>query len=82
MSDDGLPVVVLSITFKNSHEVIGVFGPYASEAEAGEHVGIFFRDPEMQKRMRHGPQISISQYRLDDPSAFTERVEQLLTDGE
>ena len=42
MSDDGLPVVVLSITFKNSHEVIGVFGPYESEAEAGEHVGILF----------------------------------------
>jgi hypothetical protein len=83
MSDDGLPVVVLSITFKNSHEVVGVFGPYESEAEAGEHVGILFRDPEMQKRMmRHRPYtISTGQYRLDDPSAFAERVEELLTDG-
>jgi hypothetical protein len=40
-------------------------------------VGIL-RDPEMLKRLRHGHQISIRQYRLEDPSAFAERVEQLL----
>lgn len=57
--------------------VIGVFGPYESEDEAGEHVGIL-RDPEMLKRLRHEQQISISQHPLEDPSAFTERVEELL----
>jgi hypothetical protein len=52
-------------------------GPYESEDEAGEHVGIL-RDPEMLKRLRHGQQISIGQHRLEDPSAFAERVEELL----
>jgi hypothetical protein len=57
--------------------VIGAFGPYESEKEASEHVGIL-RDPEMLKRLRHGQQIFTSQYQLEDPSAFVERVEELL----
>jgi hypothetical protein len=79
MSDDEHPIVVLSIAFKNTQEVIGVFGPYESESEAGKHVG-FFRDPERLNRMGHGRgyTISISQFPLEDPSAFTERVEELL----
>jgi hypothetical protein len=74
---DGHPIVVLSTTVGDTEVVIGVFGPYESEFEAGEHVGIL-RDPEMLKRMRHVQQISISQHRLEDPSAFAERVEELL----
>jgi hypothetical protein len=50
MSDEH-PIVVLSIAFENTQEVIGVFGPYESEFEAGKHVGIF-RDPEMLKRRK------------------------------
>ena len=57
--------------------VVGVFGPYESEDEAGEHVGIL-RDPEMLKRLRYGQEFSVSQHPLDDPSAFAERVEELL----
>ena len=34
-------VVVLSADVEDGHLIIGVFGPYESEAEAGEHVGIF-----------------------------------------
>ena len=74
---DGPPIVVLSTTVQDQEVVIGVFGPYESQDEAGEHVGIL-RDPEMQKRLTHGQQISIGQYRLEDPSAFTERMEELL----
>jgi hypothetical protein len=74
---DGHPIVVLSTTVEDQEVVIGVFGPYESEDEAGEHVGIL-RDPEMLKRLRHGQQFSIGQYRLEDPSAFAERVEELL----
>lgn len=76
MSDEH-PIVVLSIAFENTQEVIGVFGPYESEFEAGEHVGIS-RDPEMLKRRKRVHTISISQFPLEDPSAFTERVEELL----
>ena len=72
---DGHPIVVLSTTVEDTEMVIGVFGPYESEFEAGEHVGIL-RDPEMLKRMRHD--LHISQHRLEDPSAFAERVEELL----
>jgi hypothetical protein len=35
-------------------------------------------DPEMLKRLRHGQEFSVSQHPLDDPSAFAERVEELL----
>jgi hypothetical protein len=73
---DGLPIVVLSTTVEDTEMVVGVFGPYESEFEAGEHVGIL-REPEMLKRMRR-LQISISQHPLEDPSAFAERVEELL----
>jgi hypothetical protein len=74
---DGHPIVVLSTTVEDTEVVIGVFGPYESEFEAGEHVGIL-REPEMLKRMRRVQQISISQHRLEHPSAFAERVEELL----
>ena len=74
---DGPPIVVLSTTAQDQEVVIEVFGPYASENEAGEHVGIL-QDPEMQKRLTHGQQISISQHPLENPSAFAERVEELL----
>jgi hypothetical protein len=74
---DGHPIVVLSTTVEDTEVVIGVFGPYESEGEAGEHVGIL-RDPEMLKRLRHGQQFSTSQHPLEDPSAFTERMEELL----
>jgi hypothetical protein len=74
---DGHPIVVLSTTVEDTEVVIGAFGPYESEGEAGEHVGIL-RDPEMLKRLRHGQQFSISQHRLEDPSAFAARVEELL----
>jgi hypothetical protein len=76
---DGPPIVVLSTTVEDQEVVIGVFGPYESEEEAGEHVGIL-RDPEMQKRLslRCGQLISTGQHRLEDPSAFAERVEELL----
>jgi hypothetical protein len=74
---DGPPIVVLSTTVEDQEVVIGVFGPYASEDEAGEHVGIL-RDFEMMKRLRQVQQISISQHPLEDPSAFAERVEELL----
>ena len=67
----------LIVLLRDEEGVIGAFGPNESEEEAGEHVGIL-RDPEMLKRLRHGQQISIGQYRLEDPSAFAERVEQLL----
>ena len=76
MSDEQ-PIVVLSIAFEDSQEVIGVFGPYESESEAGKHVG-FFRDPEMLGRKKRVQGIRISQLPLEDPSAFTERVEELL----
>ena len=82
---DGHPVVVLSTTVEDEEDgevvvaevVVGVFGPYESEGEAGEHVGILM-DPEMLKRVTHTGQISTSQHRLEDPSAFLERVEELL----
>jgi hypothetical protein len=74
---DGHPIVVLSTTVEDTEVVVGVFGPYESEDEAGEHVGIL-RDPEMLKRLRHGQEFSVSQHPLDDPSAFAERVEELL----
>ena len=74
---DGPPIVVLSTTVDDQEAVIGVFGPYESEVEAGEHVGIL-RDFEMLKRLRHGHEFSISQHPLEDPSAFAERVEELL----
>jgi hypothetical protein len=76
---DGHPVVVLSTTVEHMEVVVGVFGPYESEDEASEDVGIL-RDPEMLKRLRDGQrqQISTSQHRLEDPSAFLERVEELL----
>jgi hypothetical protein len=74
---DGPPIVVLSTTVEDQEVVIGVFGPYESEDEAGEHVGILM-DPEMLKRLTHTGQISTSQHRLEDPSAFLERVEELL----
>jgi hypothetical protein len=74
---DGHPIVVLSTTVEDAEMVIGVFGPYESEDEASEHVGML-RDPEMLKRMRHGQPISISQHGLEDPSTFAERVEELL----
>jgi hypothetical protein len=83
MSDDENPVVVLRVTWRDeedgemAREVIGVFGPYESEFEAGKHVGIM-RDPEMRGRMRSELLISTSQLPLEDPSAFTERVEELL----
>jgi hypothetical protein len=78
MSDEQ-PIVVLSIAFEDTQEVVGVFGPYESESEAGKHVG-FFRDPEMLGRMKRVQGIRISQFPLEDPSAFTERVEELLDD--
>jgi|EndMetStandDraft_5_1072996.scaffolds.fasta_scaffold443980_2 hypothetical protein len=74
---DGHPIVVLSTTVEDTEVVVGVFGPYESEDEAGEHVGIL-RDPEMLERLRHGQEFSVSQHPLDDPSAFAERVEELL----
>jgi hypothetical protein len=74
---DGHPVVVLSTTVEDTKVVVGVFGPYESEGEAGEHVGILM-DPEMLKRLTYTGQISTSQHRLEDPSAFLERVEELL----
>jgi hypothetical protein len=67
----------LIVLLRDEESVIGAFGPYGSEAEAGEHVGIL-RDPEMLKRLRHGQEIFIGQYQLEDPSAFAERVEELL----
>jgi hypothetical protein len=76
MSDEPT-IVVLSTTVDDQEVVVGVFGPYESEFEAGEHVGIM-RDPEMLKRLRHGQQFSISQHPLEDPSAFAERMEELL----
>ncbi len=76
MSDDGDPIVVLSIKVGNTREVVGVFGPYENEFEAGRHVGILM-DPGMLTRMSR-VQISTSQFPLEDPSAFTERVEELL----
>ena len=80
MSDEH-PIVVLSVIVKDEEGrdemVIGVFGPYESEFEAGKHVG-FFRDPEMLGRKKRVQGIKISQYDLEDPSAFTERVEELL----
>jgi hypothetical protein len=74
---DGHLIVLLSATVEDEEVVIGAFGPYGGEDEASEHVGIL-RDPEILKRLRHGQQISIGQYRLEDPSAFAERVEELL----
>jgi hypothetical protein len=74
---EGPPIVVLSTTVEDQEVVVGVFGPYASEDEAGEHVGIL-RDFQMMKRLRQVQQISISQHPLEDPSAFAERVEELL----
>jgi hypothetical protein len=74
---DGHPIVVLSTIVEADELVIGVFGPYESEFEAGKHVGIF-RDPEMLERMRDAQEIRIHQYPLGDPSAFTERMEELL----
>ena len=70
---DGQHIVVLSSGVEDDYLVIAVFGPYESEAEAGEHVGIF-RNPEMLKRLRPGLDISTSQHPLEDPSAFAERV--------
>ncbi len=70
---DGHPIVVLL----DGEVVIGVFGPYDSEDEAGEHVTIF-QNPEMLVRVRPGQNISTSLERLEDPSAFAERVEELL----
>src|SRR2546423_7619199 len=43
MSDEQL-VVVLSTEVEGDRLVVGVFGPYETEAEASEHVGIL-RDP-------------------------------------
>jgi hypothetical protein len=74
---DGRPIVVLSTTVGDTKMVVGVFGPYESEFEAGEHVGIM-RDPELLKRVTPVQQISTSQHPLEDPSAFVERVEELL----
>jgi hypothetical protein len=80
--DDGQPIVVLTSGVEDDLVVIGVFGPYESEVEASEHVG-FFRNPEMLERLRPGlVNVSISQHPLEDPSAFAERVGELLTDGE
>jgi hypothetical protein len=59
-------VVVLSTEVEGDRVVVGVFGPYENEEEAGEHVGIL-RDPEMQKRLTHGQLISTGQYRLRIP---------------
>ena len=70
-------IVLLSTTMEDQEVVVGVFGPYESEEAAGEHVGIL-RDPAMQKRLTRGQLISTGQYRLEDPSAFAERVEELL----
>ena len=82
MSDDEHPVVVLSVTWRDEEagemaEVVGVFGPYESELEAGKHVGIL-KDPEIHRRMRSELLISTCQLPLEDPSAFTQRVEELL----
>jgi hypothetical protein len=63
---DGHLIVLLSTTVEDEEVVIGAFGPYGGEDEASEHVEIL-RDPEMLKRLRHGQQISIGQYRLEDP---------------
>jgi len=77
---DKQTMVVLSSGVTDDYVLLGVFGPYESEVEAGEHVG-FFRNPEMLERLRPGLQLSISQVPLEDPSAFAEQVGELLTDG-
>jgi len=80
MSDEQL-AVVLSTEVEGDRLVVGVFGPYETEAEASEHVGIL-RDPERFKRVRRELPIFTSQHPLEAPSAFVERVEGMLTGPE
>lgn len=80
MSDEQL-IVVLSTEVQGDRLVVGVFGPYETEAEAGEHVGIL-RDPERLKRLSREQPIFTSQHPLEGPSAFVERVEGMLTGRE
>jgi hypothetical protein len=80
MSDQQL-VVVLSTEVEGDLLVVGVFGPYETEAEANEHVGIL-RDPERLRRVGRENPIFTSQHPLKAPSAFKEQVEAMLTGRE
>jgi len=77
MSDEQV-IVVLSTEVEGDRVVVGVFGPYETEAEASEHVGIL-QDAERLRRVRRELPIFTSQHPLEDPSAFVEQVEGMLT---
>ena len=77
MSDEQV-IVVLSTEVEGDRVVVGVFGPYETEAEASEHVGIL-QDPERLRRVRRELPIFTSQHPLEDPSAFVEQVGGMLT---
>ena len=79
MDDEPIVVTLIEIGEDGAVLIHGVFGPFESEEKASQHMRLFAPPEKMMKRRnRPGMQILISQEPVEDPSAFAERLDELL----